>query len=93
LRTGKKYGPETSGPTGSLAGTPQYDGPDKRLVWIYDSQGKQLNFADVVGNRSDGCSGQTPSGAGVADIAIRKNEWRTYVHDQLKIIPVRHTLF
>ena len=27
---------------------------------------------------------QTPSGAGVADTTIRKNEWRTYGRDQLK---------
>ncbi len=54
------------------------------LVWIYDPQGKELNSADVVANRSDGCAVQNARGMGVADTTIRKNEWRTYAREQLK---------
>jgi hypothetical protein len=79
----KKYGRETAGPTGVTRTL--YDTPtDKALVWIYDPQGKQLNSADVVANRPGGCAMQNEAGMGIADITIRRNEWRTYAREELK---------
>jgi hypothetical protein len=85
----KKYGIETAGVDWRFQSLSLFDGSAKTLVWIYDTQGKQLSL-DAVGNvlqkNSDGCAVSGSGGMGAPSFEIRRGngDGRLYARDVIK---------
>ena len=85
----KKYGLETAGVDWRFSGLSVFDGSSKTLVWVYDTQGRQLGL-DVVGNvlqkASDGCAVSASGGIGAPAFEIRAGnaDGRMYAREMMK---------
>jgi hypothetical protein len=83
----KKYGTETAGVNFKPNGIPIFDGISKTLVWVFDTEGRQLG-AETIAKETSGCANGMIGGMGAPTVSIRrfKSDDRVYSLDQLKQI-------
>lgn len=68
----KKYGPETAGPDFKWDTMSPFDGTTKKLVWIFDTEGRRVPIQMVGGKNMSTCASISANGMGVPDVTFHR---------------------
>lgn len=81
----KKYGPETAGPDFKWATMSPLDGTTKRLIWIFDTEGRRVPIQMVGDKNISTCASPSANGMGVPDVTFHrfKSDDRSYSRESI----------